>query len=108
MIQDYLKKRMNLMCTFVLIDANVPPQKIDLDFVNWLGEMHLPFVLVYTKVDKLKPVEIEPNIKRFQDAMLEAWEELPQQFISSANSGKGRQEILEFIETTQKDYLPYE
>lgn len=107
MIQDYLKKRLNLMCTFVLIDANVPPQKIDLEFVNWLGEMHLPFVLVYTKVDRLKPEEVEPNISQFQQAMLETWEALPQQFVSSANSGKGRQEILEFIETTQKDYLPY-
>lgn len=108
MIQDYLNKRMNLMVTFVLIDANVPPQKIDLEFIDWLGEMHLPFVLVYTKVDRLKPAEVEPNIKLFQDKMLENWEALPQQFISSANSGRGRQEILAFIETTQKEYLPYE
>lgn len=108
MIQDYLNKRMNLMVTFVLIDANVPPQKIDLEFINWLGEMHLPFVLVYTKVDRLKPAEVEPNIKLFQDAMLKNWEELPQEFISSANSGRGRQEILDFIEATKKEYLPYE
>ncbi|GAB5550884.1 MAG: ribosome biogenesis GTP-binding protein YihA/YsxC [Saprospiraceae bacterium] len=108
MIQDYLNKRMNLMVTFVLIDANVPPQKIDLEFINWLGEMHLPFVLVYTKVDRLKPAEIEPNIKLFQEAMLKNWEALPQEFISSGVSGKGRQEILEFIEATKKEYLPYE
>lgn len=108
MIQDYLNKRMNLMVTFLLIDANVPPQKIDLEFINWLGEMHLPFVLVYTKVDRLKPAEVEPNIKLFQEAMLKNWEELPQEFISSANSGRGRQEILDFIEATKKEYLPYE
>ena len=97
MIQDYLMKRSNLMCAFVLIDANVPPQKIDLDFINWLGEMHLPFVITFTKVDRLKPHEVVPNIEKFNQAMLETWEALPQQFISSSNEGTGRTEILSFI-----------
>ena len=104
MIQDYLLKRPNLVCAFILIDANVPPQKIDIDFINWFGEMHLPFVIAYTKTDRLKPDDLPKNIERIQTAILEHWESLPQQFITSSNDRKGRQEILEFIDQLAKEF----
>lgn len=97
MIENYLAKRENLQCAFVLVDANVPPQNIDLEFINWLGQKQVPFVIVFTKTDRLKPIELETNIKSFQTVMLQTWEELPQQFITSSNQGIGREAILSFI-----------
>lgn len=108
MIQDYLVKRFNLVCTFILIDANVPPQPIDLEFINWMGEMQLPFLIVFTKVDRLKPQEKEENIELFRKTMLESWEELPPQFITSGNTGEGRTEMLTYIDGLKEEYLPYE
>jgi len=101
MLQDYLVKRPTLCCTFILIDTNIPPQKIDLDFINWLGEMHIPFVLIFTKADRLKPDLIPQQVEAFQKALLETWEALPQHFISSAHSRMGRDEILSFIESVR-------
>lgn len=108
MIQDYLVKRHNLICTFILIDSNVPPQKIDLEFINWLGEMHMPFLIVFTKVDRLKPEEQEANIELFRKTMLETWEELPLQFITSSRTGEGRTEMLTYIDGLKEEYLPYD
>lgn len=107
MLQDYLVKRPNLVGTFILIDSNVSPQKNDLDFINWMGEMQLPFLLVFTKADRLKPEELSQNIQLFQQTMLESWEELPRQFTTSSNTGEGRQEMLDYIESLREDYLPY-
>ncbi len=98
MIQDYLVLRPTLCCAFVLIDSNIPPQTVDIEFINWLGEMHIPFVLVFTKTDRLKPQEIEANIQATQAKLLEYWNELPQQFFTSANKNIGRDEILNFID----------
>lgn len=100
MVEGYLMKRMNLFCAFVLIDANILPQKIDIEFINWLGAARVPFVIVYTKVDKSKPEVIEHNITAFQNKLLEKWEELPQQFRTSSNTTMGQQEILDFIHKT--------
>ncbi len=102
MIDGYLIQKRSLICAFVLVDANVPPQKKDLEFIDWCGNMQVPFVITYTKTDKSKPKEIEVNIKAFQDKLLETWEELPQQFITSANDKKGREEIIEFIQGWNK------
>lgn len=99
MIQHYLVKRRTLQCALVLIDANIPPQGIDIEFVNWLGEMRIPFVLVFTKADRPKPPVLEQNIEAFRAALSEYWESLPPQFVTSARSGAGRQELLEFIGT---------
>ena len=107
MLQDYLVKRPNLVGTFILIDSNVSPQKNDLDFINWMGKMQLPFLLVFTKADRLKPEELSQNIQLFQQTMLESWEELPRQFTTSSNTGEGRQEMLDYIESLREDYLPY-
>ncbi len=97
MIQGYLVKRATLQCAFVLIDGNIPPQKIDIEFVNWLGEMRVPFVLVFTKTDRPKPEQLEANIEAFRAALREYWETMPPQFVTSSRSGAGRRELLDFI-----------
>ena len=97
MIEGYLQHRQTLACVFLLIDANVPAQKIDLEFMNWLGLKQIPFVIVYTKTDRLKPHQVQPNIEKIQKGFLEEWTELPQQFITSSIKKDGRKEILDFI-----------
>jgi len=104
MIRSYLSKRQNLQCTFVLIDSRIPPQKIDIEFVNWLGEMFIPYVIVYTKIDKLKPLQLEQNVEKIQSSLLEHWEQLPRQFKSSSIKKTGRDEILEFIEGVNTNF----
>lgn len=98
MIQRYLKQRPNLVCTFVLIDIRHPLQEIDLEFINWLGEIRIPFVIVFTKADKLKPHQIEEHVQLITNKLLMFWNEIPQHFVSSASKGLGRDEILNFIE----------
>jgi len=98
MIEDYLRKRKNLVNTFLLIDARHDPQQADLDFANKLGDWELPFAIVFTKTDKEKPGALKRNIDSFFDAMLENWEFLPHHFITSALTKQGKKEILDFIE----------
>jgi GTP-binding protein len=105
MIADYLKKRESLMCTFILIDCNIPPQKIDIEFINKLGKWQVPFVIVYTKADKLKALERKKNIRKFREALLEYWNEMPQEFVTSSDNSLGRTEILEFINGINKQYF---
>lgn len=97
MIEYYFKNRKSLQCAFVLIDSNVPPQAIDLEFINQLGSWQVPFVIVYTKTDRLRAGELAKNIEAFQKAMLESWDSLPEQFISSATKKKGKEELIDFI-----------
>lgn len=97
MIEEYLLQRESLTCTFVLVDANVPPQNIDIEFINWLGENGLPFSLVYTKTDRLKPAQLPNQIAAFEKALFEYWEALPPHFITSAVTRAGRDEILAYI-----------
>ena len=97
MIEKYLQLCQQLVCTFVLIDARHPLQPIDLEFINWLGERSLPFVICYTKVDKLKPHEVDEHIHVIRTELLEYWEELPQEFVSSAVSERGQSDILAFV-----------
>jgi GTP-binding protein len=86
----------------VLLDGNIGPQKVDIDFINWLGEIGVPFILVYTKTDKLrrKPEVLKENVAAIEKALLEYWEELPPGIISSANTSEGRDEVLEIIDET--------
>ena len=100
MIVDYLCKRENLYCVFVLIDSRLDPQKIDLEFIDWLGEKGLPFVLAFTKTDKISTVQVDKNIAAFKREMLKTWDEVPPVFKTSSVENKGRTEILEFIEKT--------
>jgi len=97
MIEEYFTLRENLYCTFILIDSRLPPQKIDVDFIEWLGRKKVPIAIVLTKEDKLSRNELEKSKARFMKAMLEIWEELPPFFISSTVTKKGKKEILDFI-----------
>lgn len=101
-IAEYLLKRENLMCVCVLIDSRIEPQKIDLEFMGWLGEKEIPFVMIFTKKDKLTRNKFKENIKIYNESLSKYWEELPQQFYSSAEKKEGRDEILEFIEGTNQ------
>lgn len=105
MIANYLQNRKTLVCTFVLLDAYIPPQSIDVEFINWLGEIHIPFVIVYTKTDRIRGGEEgrNKNIKAIQDELLKYWNELPQQFISSSNKKTGQEAILSFIENLNQE-----
>lgn len=98
MIQTYLRDRDVMNCVFVLIDSRLPPQKIDLEFMEWLGVSAIPFCIAFTKTDKLKPKELTDNIHHYKTVLLESWEELPEIFITSAEDKVGREEILTFIE----------
>jgi len=100
--EDYFLNREQLHCAFVLVDSNVPPQEIDLEFINWLGEFAVPFVLVFTKTDRTKSRD-GGSIEAFKAKLLETWEELPPVFITSAVKGNGRQEIIDFIEGALND-----
>jgi GTP-binding protein len=95
MIKEYILEREFLNTVFLLIDSRVPPQKIDLEFTTWLGENGIPFVIVFTKTDKVKVTYME----EFKTKMLETWEELPQTFSTSAERKTGKEPILNFIET---------
>jgi GTP-binding protein len=97
LIRQYILKRENLYCLFVLIDIRHEPQKIDLEFLEWLGVSQVPFVMVFTKSDKLKENEIQVKIDQYTEKMFETWEEMPTYFITSAVKGLGKEEILDFI-----------
>ncbi len=97
MIEGFLIKRATLQCAVVLVDSNIPPQKIDVEFMNWLGKMQIPFVICYTKTDRVKPHKLEENLQAIRNELLKYWNELPQQFVTSSNNGIGRAEILSFI-----------
>ena len=99
-IYKYLEKRENLICTFVLVDSRHEPQKIDMLFMEWLGQNQIPFVIVFTKMDKLSSSQLNKNITKYKTEMLKTWEDIPQTFRSSAESGLGKSEILKFIEQT--------
>ncbi len=100
--EGYFLTREQMLCAFVLVDANVPPQQIDLEFINWLGEYGVPFVIAFTKTDRKKSRD-GGSVEAFKEKLLETWEELPPIFITSANNGTGREEILTFIEDTLKE-----
>ncbi|MDI9357099.1 MAG: ribosome biogenesis GTP-binding protein YihA/YsxC [Chitinophagaceae bacterium] len=104
MNETYLLDRKNLACLFVLIDSRIPPQAIDLEFIQWVGKKQIPFVLVFTKTDKLSKTAFQKNVRLFE-AELHQWEYLPQMFITSAREKKGRDEILAFMEKINKDIV---
>jgi GTP-binding protein len=96
-IKDYFNQRMQLACTFVLIDSRHEPQKIDLEFMEFLGTNEIPFCIVFTKTDKLNKSTLPKNIEHYKKELLETWEELPPYFISSSTTKAGQDEILDFI-----------
>ncbi|MDZ7614044.1 MAG: ribosome biogenesis GTP-binding protein YihA/YsxC [Flavobacteriaceae bacterium] len=96
-ITDYFLKREQLVCTFVLVDSRLEPQKIDLEFLNFLGSNQIPFCIVFTKADKLGSTALQKNIRLYESKLLEYWETLPTYFITSAITKNGKEEIVDFI-----------
>jgi GTP-binding protein len=100
MIDGYLLRREALVLAFVLIDSNIPATKIDLDFINSLGEMGVPFALVFTKCDRLGATTLTQNVDNFMAKLAETWETMPPYFLSSSERPRGRDELLDFIGKT--------
>ncbi len=102
MIRDYILKRENLVCLFVLVDSRLEPQRIDLEFMEWLGENGVPFVMVFTKADKLTATQRRHCIANYQRVMLDTWETTPMAFMTSAEKHLGREELLDYIDELNK------
>jgi len=98
-ITDYFEKREQLVCAFVLIDIRLEAQKIDLEFINYLGEIELPFCIIFTKADKISKTKIDSHIAAYRKALLaNNWEEMPQYFVTSSLESTGRENLLEYID----------
>ncbi len=102
MIRNYLKHRSSLYCLFVLLDARLPLQKVDKEFLDWVGMNRIPFAIVFTKMDKTKKSKTEDHTDNIRKELLEYWEELPVQFETSAEEKTGRDEILSYISEINK------
>ena len=102
-IEDYILEREQMTNLFVLIDSRLEPQKIDLEFMEWLGENGIPFSIIFTKADKLKGGRLKMNINNYLRELSKEWEELPPYFISSSENRTGRTEILDYIENISKE-----
>lgn len=98
MIKNYLTQRESLLCVFVLVDGRLEPQKIDLDFIDFLGQSQIPFSIIFTKCDKLSINKVTSNILKFEKAMLKNWEALPPFFRSSSENQLGKEELLAYFE----------
>lgn len=105
LIEHYVLDREQLTCLFVLIDSRLTPQKIDLEFIRFLGEHGVPFGIIFTKADKPKRGELKKNVDRFLATLQEEWEELPPYFITSSGTGLGREAFLDYIDTVNKSIL---
>jgi len=101
-IDSYILNRKELDCLFLLLDCRHEPQKIDLDFINWLGEGGIPFAIIFTKIDKLSKSRLQTNITAYLDKLKETWEELPHVFYTSSEHKLGGDEILTYIEQINK------
>lgn len=102
LITNYVLNRVNLVNLFVLVDVRHTPQKIDLEFMQWLGESQIPFSVVFTKADKLSAGNVNKNVEAYRASMLELWEDLPHMFITSAEKKVGGDEVLSYIEQTNQ------
>jgi ribosome biogenesis GTP-binding protein ysxC len=98
-ITDYFKKRRELVSAFVLVDIRHEPQKIDLEFMQWLGENAIPFAIVFTKADKLTEKQIQEHVTSYSEILLQQWEEMPPYFITSSENRLGKEDLLSYIET---------
>lgn len=102
MITGYILQRQQLVNVFVLVDIRLEPQKIDLEFIEWLGQSSIPFSIIFTKADKLTNAKALQNVEAYKKKMMETWEELPPYFITSAESRQGREEVLDYIDSINK------
>ena len=102
-IRNYIMRREQMTCLFVLLDCRHEAQKIDLEFINWLGEEGLPFAIVFTKADKLGPNAAAAKVEAYKKVLLENWEELPPIFLTSSEKGTGRDELLDYIDAINQE-----
>ena len=105
MISEYLTTRTNLCGVFVLIDSRLEPQTIDLEFLNWCGEEDVPFVVAFTKADKQSKLKTQANVELFTTHLLQTWEELPAYFVTSAEEQTGKDELLNYIDSINSQYV---
>ena len=98
MIRGYILQREQLVNVFVLVDVRLEPQKIDLEFIEWLGMSSIPFAIVFTKADKLSVGKVSANVEAYKKKLLETWEELPPIFLTSSEKRQGRDDVLDYIE----------
>ena len=103
MIERYCLQREQLVCLFLLVDCRHEPQKIDSEFINWLGENGIPFAIVFTKGDKLGKVRLKENVEAYKARLLEEWEELPPVFVTSSETGLGGEELTAYIEEINEE-----
>ena len=103
MIRGYILQREQLANVFVLVDVRLEPQKIDLEFIDWLGQSGIPFSIVFTKADKLSASRVNQNMTAYKQKLLETWEELPPMFLTSSEKKQGRDEVLDYIEHINKE-----
>lgn len=103
-ITDYFENRQQLIYAFVLVDIRHEPQKIDLEFMEYLANNQIPFCIIFTKADKLKPKAIENHVENYSEELLKTWEELPLYFVTSSSKSIGKDEILEFIDQTNIEF----
>ena len=102
-ITEYFEHRKQLIAAFVLIDIRHKPQIIDLNFMEWLGSNQIPFAIIFTKVDKLKPKKVDEYLTSYKDILLETWEELPQYFVTSSSKSIGKKDLLSYIDSINYD-----
>ncbi|WP_178990364.1 ribosome biogenesis GTP-binding protein YihA/YsxC [Winogradskyella schleiferi] len=102
-ITNYFEQRQQLLSAFVLVDIRHKPQPIDLEFMQYLGESGIPFAIIFTKADKLKPKAIERHVEAYCEVLLKTWEELPPYFVTSSSKGIGQEEVLGFIQATNDE-----
>ena len=103
MIKDYILNRPQMTLLFVLIDIRHDPQKIDVDFLRWLGDNSVPFAIVFTKADKVGPVAAQKKVEDYKKFLMKDWEELPPVFITSSESKRGKEDLLDYIESINKE-----
>jgi GTP-binding protein len=103
MIQGYILQREQLVNVFVLVDVRLEAQKIDLEFIQWLGESSVPFAIVFTKADKLTANKVNASVEAYKKVLSETWEELPPMFVTSSEKKQGRDEVLNYIEEINKE-----
>lgn len=105
-ITNYFLQREQLLCSFILVDIRHEPQKVDLDFMQWMGENSIPFAIVFTKADKLKPKAIDKDVQHYKEKLLAgAWEEMPPYFITSSTKKIGQEELLDYIDTINQGFF---
>jgi GTP-binding protein len=102
-IKDYFLRREQLVCSFILVDSRHEPQKIDLEFMGFLGENRIPFCIVFTKADKMGNTKLQQNLVNYKNKILESWESIPTHFVTSSETSMGKEDVLNYIEQVNID-----